>query len=131
MSVVLVVLALITSLAAFFRAWSDHTELKRKVSSLKLLTQELEKKLERRGQLAAEIAHEIKNPITAIQCSAQTLDLMLASQIHPDLRKSLHYIREYSDYLLRLLSDFLEVSRYEAGVIQPRPEVSCSCQTCR
>ncbi|NDC39643.1 MAG: hypothetical protein EBZ48_16650, partial [Proteobacteria bacterium] len=103
MTVVVVILALITSLAALFRAWFDHTELTQRLQTLKLQTAELQQRLERRGQLAAEIAHEIKNPLTAIQCSAQTLDLILAKDLNPELRKSLHYIEEYSEYLLRLL----------------------------
>lgn len=124
MSVVVVVaLALITSLAAFARAWLDHRELQGKLVSIKRQTAELQQKLSRRGQLASEIAHEIKNPITAIQCSAQTLDLMLGGDINPELRKSIRYISEYSDYLLRLLTDFLEVSRCEAGVNHPQPEI--------
>ena len=116
-------LALITTIVAFCRAWWDHRELKLKIRVLEAKADEMKKKIQLRGQLAGEIAHEIKNPITAIQCSAETLELMLSDQIPPELSKSLRYIREYSDYLLRLLSDFLEVSRCEAGVNLPRPEV--------
>ncbi len=120
--VVLVTLAFITALAAFFRAWVDHRELKSTIAALERQSQEMQRKLSLRGRLAGEIAHEIKNPITAIQCSAETIDLMIGAQIAPELRKSLRYISEYSDYLLRLLSDFLEVSRCEAGVNKPRAE---------
>lgn len=123
MSIVVIALAFVTSLAAFWRAWLDHTTLQRKLYTLKLEAAELQQRLNRRGRLAGEVAHEIKNPITAIQCSAQTLDLMVGDTLTPDLRKSLRYINEYSDYLLKLLSDFLEVSRCEAGANNPRPEV--------
>lgn len=121
--VVLVTLAFITALAAFFRAWVDHRELKSTIASLERQSEEMQRKLSLRGRLAGEIAHEIKNPITAIQCSAETLDLMIGAQMAPELRKSLRYIGEYSEYLLRLLSDFLEVSRCEAGVNKPQAEI--------
>ncbi|NDC37742.1 MAG: hybrid sensor histidine kinase/response regulator [Proteobacteria bacterium] len=119
---VVVTLAFITALAAFGRAWLDHITLKRKLDAFKRQTAELKRTLDRRGQLAGEIAHEIKNPITAIQCSAQTLELVLGKQLDTELRKSIQYISEYSDHLVRLLSDFLEVSRCEAGVNLPRAE---------
>ncbi len=76
----------------------------------------------RRGDLANEIAHEIKNPLTAILCSAEALDLMIGEGLEESHRKSLRYIREYGKNLLQLLSDFLDVHRAEAGQIRKRPE---------
>lgn len=90
--------------------------------ALKQKTIEIERALSRRGTLTNEIAHEIKNPITAILCSAETLDLLLADKIDPEQRDLLGYIKEYGDNLLRLVSDFLDVSMAEAGNIKARPE---------
>lgn len=81
-----------------------------------------ERALRQRGELASEIAHEIKNPLTAILCSAETLDLLIGDSIDPTHRKSLSYIREYGDQLLKLVSDFLDVSSTESGNMGSQPE---------
>ena len=36
-----------------------------------------EKALDDQGMLANEVAHELKNPVTAIVCAAQTLEMLL------------------------------------------------------
>lgn len=84
---------------------------------------EAERLLRLRCDLANEIAHEIKNPITAILCSAETLDLLVGPQLEDVHRRSLQYIREYSSNLLRLISDFLDVSVAESGSLKAVPEV--------
>ena len=73
------------------------------------------------GTLSNEVAHEIKNPITAILCSAETLDLLIGDQIDEIHRSTLRYIKEYGDNLLRLVSDFLDVSRAETGHLDTKP----------
>ncbi|MBX7143988.1 MAG: response regulator [Oligoflexia bacterium] len=107
--------ALAVALCALGRAWRDHVTMRRETASLELRLQRLQKTLRRRGDLANEIAHEIKNPLTAILCSAETLDLLLGKSMQPEHRQSLVYIKEYGENLLRLVSDFLDVSRAESG----------------
>lgn len=77
--------------------------------------------LERRSRLANEVAHEIKNPLTAILCSAEALDLLLSEKVDADQRAALKHMREYGDLLLRLVSDFLDLSRVEDGFMKPNP----------
>lgn len=123
-------LALILSVIAFgvafiacVRAFGDHVRENRELETLRLQIRKAHQLLQQRGDLANEIAHEIKNPLTAILCSAETLDLLIGEKLHEDHRKSLRYIKEFGDNLLRLVSDFLDVSRAESGHIHARPEI--------
>ena len=122
--------ALFVSLVALGRATRDHYHTKKTIRSLQEQVNEAERLLRQRGDLANEVAHEIKNPITAILCSAETLDLMMGAQLDPENRKSLHYIIEYGDQVLRLLSDFLDISRTESGKITAQPESVDLASTC-
>lgn len=75
-----------------------------------------------KAQLANEVAHEIKNPVTAIVCSAETLDLLLKDSLSGENRQALRYIVMYGNQLLRLVGDFLDLNRAELGHIEAAPE---------
>ncbi len=83
---------------------------------------EAQRLLQLREQLARSLAHEIKNPLTAITCSAKTLDLLVGGHLADEHRRSLGYIHEYGEDLLKLLSDFIEMSVSEDGRLQAHPE---------
>lgn len=109
------------SLVALVLAWRDLRILRAREKALESQLATVRNALKRRSDLANEVAHEIKNPLTAILCSAETLDLLIGDQVHPDHRKSLHYICDYGHEVLRLLSDYLDVSRVESGFVEPKP----------
>lgn len=121
---VLVVLTLASVFAAFvaaISAWSDHRLYKIHIQRLKTELEYTRLQIERRGLLANELAHEIKNPIAAILCSVETLDLVLGDSIDKDHRKSFKYIKEFSQALLRQISDFIDVTRAEGGTLSAYP----------
>ncbi len=107
-------------LAVVALCWAirDHFIYRKRLRELHRRNLTTQRNLRHLGNLANEVAHEIKNPITAILCSAETLDLLIGPELDPQHRKSLHYIKEYGDNLLRLVSDFLDLSRVEAGKIE-------------
>ena len=119
---VLSILALFAAILALARALRDHFFYRRRLRELQKRVLDAERLLKLRGRLAHEVAHEIKNPLTAILCSAETLDLLIGPQIGGQHRQSLLFIKEYGESLLRLVSDFLDVSRAEAGQISCAPE---------
>ena len=122
MSELLLFIALAAAAAALLRAQCDHRAYGPKIRRLERELRDAERLLRLRGTLAREVAHEIKNPITAILCSAETLDLLIGDEVGDDHRQSLRYIREYGENLLRLVSDFLDVSRAEQAHLHARPE---------
>ncbi len=117
-----IILALLVAGLALWRAYSDHRFFQRRVCDLQRKVLDAERLLRLRGNLASEIAHEIKNPISAILCSAETLDLLIGKDLAEEHRISLRYIKEYGDNLLQLLSDFLDVSMAESGHVKARAD---------
>ncbi len=113
--------ALIIAIIALGRAMIDQRAYRRQIELLHEKVGIAESQLRKRAQLADEIAHEIKNPLTAILCSAETLDLLVGNKLESLHRQSLGYIREYGDHLLRLVSDYLDVSRVEAQQLKSSP----------
>ena len=93
--VILAIISFFVACIALFRSLADHFSIKKQNKDLLNLVSELKRTIKHRGHLASEIAHEIKNPITAILCSAETLDLVLADKLDDVQRTSLRYIIEY------------------------------------
>jgi len=121
-SAVIAILALFLSVLVCAMAFFDRRAFTHRINKLEEELQDSRNLLKRRGDLANEIAHEIKNPITAILCSAETLDLLIGNTLEEGHRTSLRYIKEYGDNLLKLVSDFLDVSMAEAGNFRTVPE---------
>lgn len=127
--VLISILAFVVACLAAYRAISVHLVLKKQKQNLEKQVSDLQRILKFRGNLASEIAHEIKNPITAILCSAETLDMILADKLDEDQRLTLRYIKEYGDNLHKLVSDFLDLSRAEAGNMDYSPRKVDLAQT--
>ena len=115
-------LALGVACVALFRAVADHIFYKRRIRDLQHKVIQIQRSLKQRGDLANELAHEIKNPLTAILCSAEALDLLVGSDMEHEHRETLRYISQYGDSLLRMVTDFLDISRAEGGKITCSPE---------
>lgn len=108
--------------AASLKAVRRCRDLKEKLNTLQQLVEHERRQVRRQNYLVNEIAHDIKNPLTAILCSAEALDLMIGNNIEPAHRRSLQFIHQYSDQVLRLLSDFLDINRIQNGHVRSRKE---------
>jgi len=75
------------------------------------------------GEVARRLAHEIKNPLTPIQLSAERLEMKLSGKLQPPeqivLTKSVKTIVEQVDAMKRLVNDFRDYARLPAAVLQP------------
>jgi len=75
------------------------------------------------GEVARRLAHEIKNPLTPIQLSAERLEKKLANKLEPVeqqvLTKSVKTIVEQVDAMKRLVNEFRDFGRLPAAELRP------------
>lgn len=75
------------------------------------------------GEVARRLAHEIKNPLTPIQLSAERLEMKLGSKLaEPDravLSKSVRTIVDQVDAMQRLVNEFRDYARLPAAELKP------------
>jgi hypothetical protein len=84
------------------------------------------------GEVARRLAHEIKNPLTPIQLSAERLELKLTGKL-PDaeqavLIKSVKTIVDQVDAMKRLVNEFRDYARLPAAAAAAGPE--CAGRRC-
>lgn len=75
------------------------------------------------GEVARRLAHEIKNPLTPIQLSAERLEMKLDSKLGPVeravLAKSVKTIVDQVDSMKRLVNEFRDYARLPAADLKP------------
>jgi nitrogen fixation/metabolism regulation signal transduction histidine kinase len=75
------------------------------------------------GEVARRLAHEIKNPLTPIQLSAERLEMKLADKLPAAeralLAKSVHTIVDQVDSMKRLVNEFRDYARLPAAELKP------------
>jgi nitrogen fixation/metabolism regulation signal transduction histidine kinase len=75
------------------------------------------------GEVARRLAHEIKNPLTPIQLSAERLEMKLAGKLGGSeqaiLAKSVHTIVDQVDAMKRLVNEFRDYARLPAAQLKP------------
>jgi nitrogen fixation/metabolism regulation signal transduction histidine kinase len=75
------------------------------------------------GEVARRLAHEIKNPLTPIQLSAERLEMKLTGKLAATeqamLTKSVKTIVDQVDAMKRLVNEFRDYARLPAAELQP------------
>jgi len=75
------------------------------------------------GEVARRLAHEIKNPLTPIQLSAERLEMKLSGKIAATeqavLVKSVKTIVDQVDAMKRLVNEFRDYARLPAADLKP------------
>lgn len=75
------------------------------------------------GEVARRLAHEIKNPLTPIQLSAERMEMKLASKLADAdralLSKSVHTIVDQVEAMQRLVNEFRDYARLPAAELKP------------
>ncbi|WP_436315711.1 ATP-binding protein [Variovorax sp. LjRoot84] len=75
------------------------------------------------GEVARRLAHEIKNPLTPIQLSAERLEMKLTGKVPPAeeavLAKSVKTIVDQVDAMKRLVNEFRDYARLPAADLKP------------
>jgi nitrogen fixation/metabolism regulation signal transduction histidine kinase len=75
------------------------------------------------GEVARRLAHEIKNPLTPIQLSAERMQMKLADRLDPDsaalLKKGTDTIVNQVDAMKRMVDDFRDYAKAPPAVLGP------------
>ena len=75
------------------------------------------------GEVARRLAHEIKNPLTPIQLSAERMEMKLAAKLEGTdqalLKKSVKTIVDQVDAMKRLVNEFRDYARLPAAELKP------------
>jgi nitrogen fixation/metabolism regulation signal transduction histidine kinase len=75
------------------------------------------------GEVARRLAHEIKNPLTPIQLSAERLEMKLGGKVAPPeqaiLSKSVKTIVDQVDAMKRLVNEFRDYARLPTAELKP------------
>ena len=75
------------------------------------------------AEVARRVAHEIKNPLTPIQLSAERVSIKLADKLEPPeqalLNRSVKTIVDQVAAMLRLVNEFRDYARLPAAELQP------------
>ena len=85
------------------------------------------------GEVARRLAHEIKNPLTPIQLSAERLAMKLQGKVQPAeqalLDKSVRTIVDQVDAMKRLVNEFRDYARLPAAQLKPGSTSTRWCAT--
>jgi signal transduction histidine kinase len=87
-------------------------EVSRLADAVDAMAAALGERLERERRFSADVAHELRTPMTALTSAAEVLGDERPAQI----------VRERAAALRHLMEDLLELGRVEAGVDTPAPE---------
>lgn len=85
---------------------------------------ELERLNEIKNQFIGVAAHDLRNPLHIIEGYSQMLLDRLFGDLTPEQHKFISVIRKNSDFMLKLITDLLYISKIEAGKLQLELEVA-------
>jgi len=88
----------------------------------KSLTEEAERRLaleREKADFLAMVSHDMKSPLSVIHGYAELIIKTKYESLEPDVREMIDAINGSNKKLLRLVEDFVAVSRIEAGKLQP------------
>ncbi len=79
---------------------------------------ELEKVNEQKNRLLGMAAHDLRNPLGVIHTYAEFLETEASAVLTAEQREFVTTIKESSDFMLRMVTDLLNVSAIEAGQLK-------------
>ncbi len=83
---------------------------------------ELERLIEQKNFYVGMVAHDLRNPIGAIQSFSNILSDELGASLNDDHKTFLNIITTTSDFMLTLVEDILQMSQLESGKIVLKKE---------
>jgi two-component system sensor histidine kinase ChvG len=86
--------------------------------ALRSMTDELQKRIDSIGRFAADVAHELKNPLTSLQSAIETLNRVTSAEDRARLNAIIEHDLRRMD---RLITDIAIASRLDAELSRERP----------
>lgn len=96
-----------------------HDEIGELSLALRQMTQALWERMDSIERFAADVSHELKNPLTSLRSAVETLEI---ARTDTDRQKLLEVIRHDLQRLDRLITDISSASRLEAELSREEPE---------
>jgi signal transduction histidine kinase/ligand-binding sensor domain-containing protein len=110
-----------------------NSELHERNSQLATANEQLEALNQRKNELLGIVAHDLKNPLSAILMSATMMQRYIDRMKPDDVLKSIGNIRETGDRMHKIIVDLLDVEAIESGtfklVLEPVNVVDSALQT--
>lgn len=112
-------------LSTYVSAVQKNKELEEAHRNLTLINQQIKEKNSELAQLnnlknqfLSMAAHDLRNPLGAIQGYAELIIQKLNDQFPPDYRNILNRIRDTSTFMLNMVNDLLDISVIESGQLK-------------
>jgi len=100
-----------------WRWWIQSKRLSEKTHLLRCRIADVTGVLHHQGMITKGVAHELKNPIAAIVCAANSLEFLLSNTLHDREMATLRHIKEHGEYVLKLMGDFIDLTGGTTGQI--------------
>lgn len=94
----------------------------RMASTLQNQIQQLDELSQTQRRFVSDVSHELRTPMTTIKLAGEVI-FTNREQLDPALRRSAELLQNQVNRFEALLVDLLEISKYDAGVVQPEFEL--------
>jgi CheY-like chemotaxis protein len=93
------------------------------MTAQKSAAQELQLQARHKDEFLAVLAHELRNPLAAIQAGLELLQIHGAG--NPPLVRTRDIMQRQMAHMVRLIDDLLDVARISSGKLELQPETAC------
>ncbi len=97
---------------------SLEERVRERTAALEASRSELAHLNEQKNRLLGMAAHDLRNPLAAIQAFAELLEAADLGALTPKQLEVLRRIRSSSEHMLKLVNDLLDISKIEAGRLE-------------